>query len=368
MADYKAAIVGAGRMSRGHGRSYQRLGIPVVGVADISQEALDRACQDYSLEKDKAYLDYVKLLDEVRPDLLSVATAEDMHAAIVVAAAERGVKGIVCEKPMAMNLGEAQQMLDACRASGAKLTISHQRYYAPQYARARELIAEGAIGKVRFAEAYGMAESIHTDGTHTIHMLMTLLGNPKVSYLIGQIDGNSDYRYFGHRCDHGGNAFIAFENRTYGHLTWGLHTFDEKLRATPGSDLRLHPFWDFSKHFYHAFVVHGETGRLELDGDIFDYKLTEAPAILRIVRGAETETVPFEWPPQKGDIALEIEDLIRTIETGAPHPLSGENGYAVTEVIMGIYESSRRRGVVHFPVEVKDNPFQSMCAAGIFPG
>ena len=64
---------------------------------------------------------------------------------------------------------------------------------------------------------------------------------------------------------------------------------------------------------------------------------------------------------------MEIEDLIRSIETGAEHPLSGENGYAVTEVIMGIYESSRRRGVVNFPVEVKDNPFLAMCEEGIFP-
>jgi predicted dehydrogenase len=204
-----------------------------------------------------------------------------------------------------------------------------------------------------------MAESIHTDGTHTIHMLMTLLGNPRVSYLLAQIDGNSDYRYFGHRCDHGGNAFIAFDNQAYAHLTWGLHTYNPKLR--------LHPLWDFSRHFYHAFVVHGETGRLELDGDIFDYQTPTPPAILRIVRGAEVENVPFEWPAKKGDIALEIEDLIRTIETGVPHPLSGENGYAVTEVIMGIYESSRRRGVVHFPVEVKDNPFLAMCEAGVFP-
>lgn len=360
MTDYKAAIIGVGRMSRGHGRAYQELGIPIVAVADISQEALDRACEDYGLAKEKAYLDYTQMLDEAQPDLVSVVTAEGVHAPIVVAAAGRGVRGIVCEKPMAMNLAEAQQMLDACRASGTRLTISHQRYYSPQYARARQLIAEGAIGQVRFIEAFGMAESIHTDGTHTIHMLMSLLGDPRVSYLLAAIDGNSDYVYFGHRCDHGGNAFIAFENKAYAHLTWGLHTYSPKER--------LHPLWDFSRHFYHAFVVHGETGRLELDGDIFVRDPTaERPDILRIVRGAEVEHVAFEWPPARSAIALEIEDLIQTIETGAPHPLSGENGYAVTEVIMGIYESSRRRGVVHFPVEVQDNPFLAMCEAGIFP-
>jgi predicted dehydrogenase len=359
MTDYDAAIIGVGRMSRGHGRAYQELGIPIIAVADISQKALDSACEGYGIAKEHAYLDYAQMLDEVKPNLVSVVTAEALHCEMVVAAAERGVKGIVCEKPMAMDLGEAQRMLDACRASGTKLTVSHQRYYSPQYARARQLVAEGAIGKVRFAEAFAMAESIHTDGTHTIHMLLSLLGDPKISYLLAAIDGNSDYRYYGHRCDHGGNAFLAFENQAYAHLTWGLHTYDPKAR--------LHPLWDFSRYRYHAFVVHGEEGRLEIDGDIY-YRgeVTDPPAIMRIVRGAEVENVAFEWPPAKGAIALEVEDLIRTIETGVWHPLCGENGYAVTEVIMGIYASSQCRGVVHFPVEMMDNAFQSMVREGIF--
>ncbi|MFC1712282.1 Gfo/Idh/MocA family protein [Candidatus Poribacteria bacterium] len=358
MKEYRAAIMGCGRMSRGHAAAYKTLNIPIVAGADISQEALDKARESYGAER--TYKDYRKLLDEVKPDLVSVVTAELLHCEMVVAAAEAGVKGIMCEKPMAMNLDEGQRMIDACRASGSKLTISHQRYYNPQYSRARELIAQGAIGKARFVEAIGMAPSIHTDGTHTIHMLMSLLGDPKVSHLIAQIDGNSDYQYFGHRCDHGGNAFLNFENGCYAHLTWGLHTH--------GSQERLHPLWNFDRYHYHSFMVYGDEGRLELDGDLMVRGAdAEPPDLLRIVRGAEVESIPYQWPVEKGAIALELEDLLKSIESDAPHPLSGENGYAVLEVIMGIYESSRRRGVVHFPVEVQDNPFLAMCEAGIFP-
>lgn len=359
MTAYQAAILGCGRMSRGHARAYKELGIPIVAGADIAQEGLDRARDDFGASK--TYTDYRQLLDEVKPDLVSIATAEPLHAEMVIAAAKHGVKGIVCEKPMAMNLGEAKRMVEACRASGTVLTISHQRYYSTQYAHARELIAQGAIGAVRFAEAFGMAESIHTDGTHTIHMLLSLLGDPKVSYLIAQIDGNSDYAYYGHRCDHGGNAFLTFENGVYAHLTWGLHSCDPKTR--------LHPSWDFGRYFYHTFIVHGETGRIEIDGDLrVCDRDAEPPELVRIVRGGQVEPVAYPWPVEKGPIACEVEDVIRSIETGVPHPLSGENGYAVTEVIMGIYESSRRRGVVHFPVEVEDNPFLSMIEEGVFPG
>ena len=257
MKEYRAAIIGCGRMSRGHAAAYKTLDIPIVAAADISPEALERARESYGAER--TYTDYRKMLDAVNPDLVSIVTAELLHCEMVVAAAEHGVKGIMCEKPMAMNLDEAQQMVDACRSSGTRLTISHQRYYNSQYTRARELIAQGAIGKVRFAEAFGMAPSIHTDGTHTIHMLLSLLGDPKIHYLIAQIDGNSDYQYYGHRCDHGGNAFITFENGCYAHLTWGLHKH--------GLSERLHPLWDFQRHQYHAFVIYGEEGRLELDGD-----------------------------------------------------------------------------------------------------
>jgi len=356
MKEYRAAIMGCGRMSRGHAAAFKALEIPIVAAADISEEALTKARESYGAEH--TYKDYRKMLDEVKPDLVSVVTAELLHCEMVVAAAESGVKGVICEKPMAMNLAEGQQMIDACRASGTKLTVSHQRYYSPQYSRARELIAQGTIGKVRFIEAFGMAPSIHTDGTHTIHMLMSLIGDPKVRHLIGQIDGNSDYQYFGHRCDHGGNAFLNFENDCYAHLTWGLHT--------NGQQERLHPLWDFQRYNYHAFVVYGETGRMEVDGD-FGHRSPDAPDLVRIIRGAEVEKVSYQWPVEKGAIAMELEDLIRSVEDDAPHPLSGENGYAVLEVLMGIYESSRRRGVVHFPVEVRDNPFLAMCEEGIFP-
>ena len=88
---------------------------------------------------------------------------------------------------------------------------------------------------------------------------------------------------------------------------------------------------------------------------------------MRIVRGNEVEKVAYPWPVQKSPLAQEVEGLIQSIETGLAHPLSGENGYAVTEVIMGIYESSRRRGVVHFPVQAEDNAFLSMVEAGFFP-
>lgn len=358
MAEYTAAIIGCGRMSRGHAGAYKTVGIPIIAAADIAEEGLQRAREHYG--SPATYTDYREMLAEHSPDIVSVVTAELVHCEAVVAAAESGVKAIMCEKPMAMDLAEGQAMLRACRENDVVLTISHQRQYGAQYVAARELVESGAIGDVRFIEAYAMASSIHTDGTHTVHMLLSLLGDPKVVRLMAQIDGNSDYAYFGHRCDHAGNAFLSFDDGRYAHLTWGL--------SAPGAKERLHPAWDFDTQAYHAFVVHGEYGRVELDGDLYEVpEGRTCPGGLRLCVGKDTQEVDYPWPTPEGSIALELRDVIRSVETGAPHPLSGDNGYAALEVVMGIYESSRRRGAVEFPVEATDNAFLQMCESGVFP-
>ncbi|MBT5533353.1 hypothetical protein HOK31_09860 [Candidatus Poribacteria bacterium] len=177
--------------------------------------------------------------------------------------------------------------------------------------------------------------------------------------VMAQIDGNSDYEYFGHRCDHAGNAFLSFDDGRYAHLTWGL--------GAPGAAERLHPAWDFDTQAYHAFVVHGEYGRVELDGDLYAVpEEASCPGGLRLAVGRDIRDIEYPWPGE-GSITMEVRDLLQSIETGAPHPLSGENGYTALEVIMGIYESSRRRGAVEFPVEVTDNAFLAMCESGVFP-
>jgi len=352
--NYKASIIGCGRMSHGHAHAYQNAGIPLVAVADISEEALNNYRKNYSIKR--TYTDYKKMLDKVKPDLVSIVTHDRLHCQMVVDAAVSGVKGIVCEKPMAMNLEEADKMLEACDKSNSTLTISHQRYYMPQYSQARELIAQGALGNIRSAEAYLAPMCIHTDGTHTIHMLLSLLGDPEIEHLIAQIDGNSNYTYYGHRCEDAGTAFFYFKNDVYAHMTWGMASRNPNILLNPSL-----------KYYYHCFIIHGDEGRLELDGDLPHNESAKEKKLVRIIRGKEMEVVPLDWPPKQNPIMLEIQELIKSIKTGEKHPLGGQNGRTVLETIMGIYESSRRRGVVKFPVQVKDNPFLAMCEKGDFP-
>jgi hypothetical protein len=98
-------------MAHGHAKAYQEAGIPLVAVADISEEALTRFRDQFG--QWQMYTDYRQMLDEVRPDIISVVTHDQLHCPMVVDAAECGVQGIVREKPMAMTLEEADRMLMA---------------------------------------------------------------------------------------------------------------------------------------------------------------------------------------------------------------------------------------------------------------
>ena len=357
---YRAAIIGCGCMAHGHAHAFQQAGIPIVGGADISQASLDKWRKDFG-DETKLYTDMYTMLAEQKPDLVSVVTPEQAHCEAVVAAAEAGAKGIICEKPLAMNLAETNLMIETCKRAGTVFTVSHQRTYSPQYAAARKLIQSGAIGKVLSCVAISKYQCMMTDACHTIHMMLDLLGWPTPTHLIGNVDGNSEYCYFGHRAEEGGTAFIAFEGSLFSHFTWG--------RAASNPDVRMFNAWDDTMMDYQYLAVYGETGHIEVSGDYYPSARPLGDRwLVRETHGAESKVIPVSWENHRGDITMEIEDVIAAIETGKAHPLDAmTHGKTIMEIMIGIYESSRRRGVVHFPVTVQDNPFLAMVEAGVFP-
>ncbi|MHB9034737.1 MAG: Gfo/Idh/MocA family protein [Anaerolineae bacterium] len=356
---YRAAIIGCGRMAHGHAHAYKEAGIPLVAGADISAQSLEKWKTDFG-DDQKLYTDMHQMLAETKPDLVSVVTPEQAHCAAVVAAAEAGAKGIVCEKPLAMNLAETDRMIETCKRTGTVLTVSHQRHYTPQYEIARQRIEAGNIGKVLSCMAISQYMCLMTDACHTIHMMMDLMGWPKPTHLIGNVDGNSDYVYFGHRAEEGGTAYIGFEGGLFSHFTWG--------RCARNPDVRMFSAWDNALMNYQYIVVQGETGQIQVSGD---YYRGMAPLgdrwLVREVHGADAVVVPVPLS-ERGDITREVDDVVAAIETGKPHPLDAmTRGKTIMEIMIGMYESSRRRGVVHFPVTVQDNPFLSMVDSGVFP-
>ncbi|GIX07911.1 MAG: hypothetical protein KatS3mg115_2314 [Candidatus Poribacteria bacterium] len=144
-ARYRAAIIGTGGIARAHARGWSsRPEVQVVAAADIRQEALDRFLEEFPGLT--AYTDVAQMLAQERPDIVSICTWPGSHAPLTVQAAEAGVRAILCEKPMATSLGEADAMIEAAQKNGVKLAIGHHHRFNPRNTEARRQIAQGAIG------------------------------------------------------------------------------------------------------------------------------------------------------------------------------------------------------------------------------
>jgi predicted dehydrogenase len=100
----------------------------------------------------KAYTSYEAVLQDPNVDAVYVPTTGDQHRRWTIAAAEAG-KHVLCEKPLAMTVAEAEEMVQACRASGVILQEAFMWRHHPRTKQAKQLVDEGAIGPLRLIVA-----------------------------------------------------------------------------------------------------------------------------------------------------------------------------------------------------------------------
>jgi predicted dehydrogenase len=114
-------------------------------TADVDAAAAQAAAEPWGASHST---DYRHMLE--RPDIAAVvvATPEYLHEEQVVAAAAAG-KHVLCEKPIARSLGEADRMIAACATAGVHLLIGHSRRFTRRYMEIHAAITRGDIGEVR---------------------------------------------------------------------------------------------------------------------------------------------------------------------------------------------------------------------------
>ena len=116
----------------------------VYGFYDINQERTQQLAAQYG---GKAFATYEELLADSTIEAVSVCAANHAHAEITIAALKAG-KHVLCEKPMAVTLPECEAMVAAAKESGKYLMIGQNQRLAKAHSKAKELIEQGAIGKV----------------------------------------------------------------------------------------------------------------------------------------------------------------------------------------------------------------------------
>lgn len=348
---YRAAIIGCGKMSRGHARSYLDSDrTTLVAAADISDAARSAIAAEFGVPR--TYPDVAEMLESESPDIVSICTWPPSHADLVVAACEAGARAVICEKPMAVNLAEADLMLEAAKKSGTLLCVNHQRRFNARYAAARGLIEEGAIGKVTQITSICAGDAL-TDGTHLIDMTRFLNGDTPIKSVFGAIDMspveymnpngmgtiefNETRTRYGHHIETGSIGLLFFENGVRAHLETG----------------------SLSRGGYQRFFIDGTEGRIEISGD----KPMEGEEWLRLRRSSGGWEVP-ELTQITDPMSMGLQSMIDILENGGEHTLSGESARATLEAIMAIYESARARKIVQLPLDIQGSPLEEMIATG----
>ncbi len=143
----RIGIVGCGFVAQGHLKAiHSSEAWTLGGIADLDPSRLESIQKKYGLKF--AFDDYRKLLDHAELDALVVATHVDSHCRITIDALNRGLH-VLCEKPMATTSEDCRSMVAAAEANGGLLAVNFNTRSSPQYRKIKQLIDEGAVGRVR---------------------------------------------------------------------------------------------------------------------------------------------------------------------------------------------------------------------------
>ncbi len=147
-------------------------GIDLVAICDLVPGLLDdfKAEWEGDLPGASVYTDYREMLERERLDILVVATSDNRHTDIVVDGANAGVKGILCEKPLATTLEDADRMIRVCAERGIPIHVNHNRRWNPLMHKARDEIRSGLIGRLGsiIVSHGGPRAMLFRSGTHMI--------------------------------------------------------------------------------------------------------------------------------------------------------------------------------------------------------
>ena len=158
----RVAIIGTGNIARSHANGYTANAdaAELVAVADVDEGRARAFAEQYGIGA--TYRDAGELLAHARPDAVSICTPNYLHAPLSIQALEAGA-AVLCEKPMATSVADAERMAQAAERRGRTLYIGFNHRFIPKFAKGKELLEGGEYGKLlvcRIAIGHGMWEQL----------------------------------------------------------------------------------------------------------------------------------------------------------------------------------------------------------------
>jgi len=353
MKKLRVGLIGLGNVALAHLEGYRALDqIEVVAGADIRPDRARMMAERYGFTP---YPDYRQMLDREQLDLVAVLSTVATHREAVEAAADRGLH-VLCEKPLALTLEDADRIIGRCRERGVKLFYASSYRFLPPVVKARELIAAGEIGEVRLItetmiggsgpSGYqdmgphhypaggpgGSGNGLVDHGIHLADIFPWLLGAEITAVFgRGQISGEAPLaEYMVMEFGTGAVGQLIYDDATWpaelpseGLFSWGP-SWDE---MASGNESRRGAQWQARPG---SISVYGSKGTLR----IFHYA---NKLFLRTARG--TEQIRVADAPMPAQFAAEMASFVEAIEAGEQPKVTGEDGRRALAAVLGVYRS-----------------------------
>jgi len=141
----KIGIIGTGGMGRYHANILKKMeDVKIVSACDIDENSLNNFKNDFGVEE--IYKDFKEMLKKSEMDAVICATPTHLHYKIVIEAA-KAKKHIFCEKPIAINLREAEKMIQECDRNNVIFQIGYVRRFDEEWLKFKELMEKRIIGR-----------------------------------------------------------------------------------------------------------------------------------------------------------------------------------------------------------------------------
>jgi predicted dehydrogenase len=291
------------------------------------------------------FTDYRELLALPEVEIVSLCLPNYLHCQATLDAARAG-KHIICEKPLCLNLAEADQMIAACKTAGVKLMYAEELCFTPKYVRAKLLVDEGALGKVYLVKQSEKHFGPHSPwfwdveqsgggvlldmGCHGIEFARWILGRPKVKSVYAQcgtyVHGDKT------RGDDNAILILEFDGGA-------VALIEESWARLGGMDDRAEIYG--SQGVTYADLLHGSA--LETFSAVgYGYAVEKAPTTVGWTFTMFEELWNYGFPQ-------EMQHFVDCVQQDTQPLVTGEDGKAVLEVILAAYHSAGTGKKVNLP-------------------
>ncbi len=287
----------------------------LVAIVDTDRVRLERCGERWGINARFATVG--PMLDTVQPHIVSVATPTSTHFAIVsqLLASDNSPLAILCEKPLASTIYEAQRVVSLSRDRNVLLIVMHMRRYATNMQNLRRFLRDGGIGDLRNVSGWLTKGTVH-NGTHWFDLLR---------FLVGEV-----------RWVHGIN--------THGE-PGDDPTLDVALKLENGmlATMRSAEVQNFT---ICEMDIMGTRGRAQIVDSSYRVDISTAMPSPRY--GGYVELVPstVDMGDRKDVMLHAVQDIVHCLRTGAQPQSSGADGLEALRIALAAQESSRTGAVV----------------------